>query len=138
MNKPPMPPQPTTKKIEAVVPIDTSNAALMKEIRATRVAVESVSDQVLELNERVRQIEDRADKTSSRVRGTSENDLKQDAAIATLVVKTEAIEKKTDAQTVILTDLRDGASKIAKHPAVVAFGLALISFLTALLARHTP
>lgn len=89
---------------------------------------------------------------SVKVRGTSENDLKQDSAIATLIVKTTTIEenqaaaKKRDEalaqalakNTGITERVETAMTAAAKHPAVIAFLLALVTFATGWLGRHMP
>lgn len=156
MNKPPMPEQPKTKEIPRVVPqVPATLEAVLREVRAsreeTRSAVANVADQVSELTERMRKVEERQDQSSVRVRGTSENDLKQDAAIARVLIeqaeakKRDAEAKKRDedlakalAENTALTDrAMTAAGSALKHPVVVAFLMAAFAFATAWLQRHT-
>lgn len=97
-------------------------------------------------------------RNSSRVRGVSDNDMAQEAKLAEVIVwrqnvtaelattKADAkeakdiatrVESKTDAQTKILTTLESNALRLVKHPLVQAFLIALITFVTAWLVKHT-
>jgi hypothetical protein len=65
------------------------------------------------------------DKTSDAVRGESKTNLDQDGALAAVLVKVDAIEKKTDVQTQMLTEAKEAATKVYKNPAFRAVATAL-------------
>lgn len=64
-------------------------------------------------------------KTSDAVKGESKTNLDQDGALAAVLVKVDAIEKKTDVQTQMLTEAKEAATKLWKNPAVKAVATAL-------------
>jgi seryl-tRNA synthetase len=107
--RPPGPQYIATKQIPRVeVPQNTLDAVLT-EVRAMRA---ESADQFLEVNERFRKIEYRLDDVerrqttnSTRVRGTSENDLKQDSAIATIFTEVDGLKESQAKQTTKLTGL---------------------------------
>lgn len=147
--KPPMPEQPKTKEIPAVTPIDASPAAIMREIRGLRGAVDNLGNQLLdtrvEFQAKIDELQGSLSKHSEPIRQTSRDNLRQDAAIATLVVRTEAIEQnqataaKERAETSAnVLAIKKAVGGVLKHPAVIALGLALVYFLTAWLEKHTP
>lgn len=151
MNKPPMPDQPKTKEIPAVVPqVPATLDAVLREVRETRHAVTAVVDQVSELNERVRQVEVSVEQSTARVnvqslkvRGTSENDLRQDAAIAELVVRTAAIETNQGAAAkeradtaAMVKEVRDTVVGVATNKKVIFVGKVLFALAVAYSAAH--
>lgn len=68
------------------------------------------------------EVKDRQANASMRVRAESDVNLKQDSAIAEILVKVESIEQKTDAQTAILSRLESGAKALIRHPKVQLAG----------------
>lgn len=96
-------------------------------------------------------VEARLSRNSERVGTTSENDLKQDAAIAKIVIDVEGVKKdvagaradvalvradvarvetKTEAQTVLLNDLKKLAKGLAKNPLAIGLLVAASNALT--------
>lgn len=151
-NRPPMPPQPTTKQIPAVsVPANTLDAVLT-EVRALRgdvqVAVEqgqSNGKALGELSERVARLEDRAATASMRAQAPSSHDLETAKALAQEVEARQALDKKvtniaaeTAAQTVMIQSLIDGAKTLAKNPTVHTIAVLLGALIIAWLKGHLP
>ncbi len=162
--KPPMPPQPTTKQIPAVsVPSDTMNAILV-ELRGMRGDVQDVKGDVDmlvgqgramakwrgEVEEWRATVDSALTRNSSRVKQPSSHDLETASAVASEVVartaletKVTSIEAKVDAQGKMLaanTATTDEIKKAVtgwfkKHPAV---GVALAGvIIEALRWAHT-
>ncbi len=136
------PKQPTTVALPAVPPWAIELTKGMNEVRSDvrgiRLDVSLVSNDVGVVKERVavleRRVDDsdkRASNASLRVRENSQQDLTQDAAIAQLVSQVGEIERKTDAQTVLLEKL----VKLAANPIVkqiaTAVGTAILTYLAA-------
>jgi len=90
------------------------------------------------LEHRVSAIEEakRNDSIPVKVGRVSENDSKQDAILADHTVRLEAIETKTDAQTVLLTDMKSFAAKLSRNPVVVGLLTAAATAATAWLAAR--
>lgn len=129
---------PTTRLPRVEVPQNTLDAVLT-EVRAMRADVHLVANDVTIIKERVRivemrvdDIEDRGTKHSGGIAKTSDHNLEQDAAIASVIVRVDNVEKKvdtvlekTDAQTVMLTEAKDAAKKLWANPAAKALASAL-------------
>ncbi len=148
----------STKQIPKVeVPGNTLDAVL-SEVRAMRGDVEILVEDGRRTNQRLTRLEERFDeldgrvmRASSRVKSVSESDLSQEARLAETITwrtqadeRLKAIEQKTDEQTRILVantqltdEIKSDLKSVLKHPAVQAFALAFITFVTAFLTRHT-
>lgn len=100
--------QELTDKVDALtITVDT----LQHDAKDTRLRLGRMER---ELDE----VKDRQTNASVRVKGESEVNLKQDAAIAMVITKVDRLEQKTDAQTAILEKLADGAKQVASNPKV--------------------
>lgn len=138
MIKPPMPEQPKTKEIPAVsapTPAPTI-AMVIQEVRSLGGIVEGLANEVIALGQRMGKMEDRQTAQSDRARAPSEHDVAAAAELAKERAAREALEKKVDAQTVLLTEnttatkeIRDAVVKtaglftrIVTHPKVVFVG----------------
>ncbi len=138
--KPPMPPQPTTKQIQAVtVPSNTMDAILV-ELRGMRGDVQDVKGDVDmlvgqgramakwrgEVEEWRATVDSALTRNSSRVKQPSSHDIETKAEVTALETKVASIETKVDAQGTMLaanTATTDEIKKAVtgwfkKHPAV--------------------
>ena len=145
-DKPPMPEQPKTTELPKPDRIEILLQEMRVEMRAgfgeLRGDVALVNSDMNIVKERVRVIEkwkiqeeERAARHSDNVRGVSQNDLKQDAAIGTLVadvagVKADVADIKQNQEAAkteradtaaLVRDVRDAVSTFfSKHPALAA------------------
>ncbi len=104
-----MPPQPPTTKLPAVQVPQSTLDAVLGEVRAMRMETGDkfieVSTRLSKMDNRIDDLERRQTSNSVRVRGTSENDLKQDAAIAGILTKVSGLERSQGEQTAKLVGL---------------------------------
>lgn len=102
----------------------TGFSAVEKRLDAIEANVDLQKGSVQDLMQRMARVEDRQNTSSMRVKAESDVNLKQDSAIAEILVKVDEIATKTDAQTQILTRLESGAKALIRHPRVqVAAGI---------------
>lgn len=139
--KPPMPPQPTTKQLPAM-----TDRALLEDLRSVvKEGFSRVDGHLLEFGERLvrveirqKDLEDRVARHSGGTRQLSETDAKHDAAIANAITRLErvetavqSIEAKTDRQTAILEKLESVAANPMVRRVAYAVGGAVLAYLTA-------
>lgn len=155
--KTPMPAQPKTKEIPAVVPqVPATLDAVLREMRGMREEArdrfQEQADLLMAFGQRLVSVEQRQENSSIRAREPSAHDLeakaelsKERAAREALAAEVTKIKDETAAQTTMIaqnTILTEKAVKalsgVAKHPAVIAFAFALLGFLTAWFKGHTP
>ncbi len=141
-DRPPMPPQPTTKEIHAVsVPANAMEAVLF-EIRGMRGDVQDVRDDVTmlvgqgrafskwrgEMEEWRATVDGAISRNSSRVKEPSSHDLQTAAVVAGVITAQQALGAKVDSiETMLVTNNAATAEiKLAvtgflkKHPSIVA------------------
>ena len=118
---------------------------LREEVVEVATQGRSMERRLLRVEEKVDELDGRMLRNSSRVQGTSQNDLKQDAAISNIITTQEehgkAIEKVSTAlaeNTVVTNEIKNVVTSALKHPAVIALGLAIVTFLTAWLGKQMP
>lgn len=148
-DKPPMPPQPTTKELPAVRVPQGQLDELVSIVKSGFASVNSRLDTVeanLELQggsvtdigkrltgveERVHDLETARRDNSMRAKASSAVDLEHDAAIQRLSADVKALAESANAQTAILQRL----DKVAANPTVrrvgYALAMALLSYLAA-------
>jgi hypothetical protein len=166
MNKPPKPTgpyrivesgpilPPTRPEMPAVRP-ETTDAILLREFRQLVGMVDNLGNQLVDHREETRaeiaEIKERIGKHSVGVNRTSQNDLRQDAAIATMLAEQAAAKTRDEAlakalaansaalaaNTILTDDVKKTVGGWLKHPVVVAFAMAALAFATAWLQRHT-
>ncbi len=115
-DKPPMPAQPTTAKIEAIPSWAADLSRSVKDgFNEVRADLQLVASDVSIVKERVRIVERRLDDhdtrastNSTRVKAASEVDLQQDAAISQLTVDVAEVKSKVSAiHTAVVGTLRN-------------------------------
>lgn len=118
--------------------VDSRLDALETNLDLQGGAVKDVGRRLTTLEERVGKIEDRQDTSSVRARSVTENDSKQDAAIAQLVTDVAELKETQKTQLAILQRL----DKVAANPMVrrvaYAIGLAILGYLGARGIRVLP
>lgn len=138
-----MPEQPKTKEIPAVTDralledltrsVKEGFTELRADIQLVSTDVSIVKDRVRVVEERVRTIEDdrRNDSMPAKVVRVTDNDAKQDAAIALIVTKVDKLEVTQQKQLAILTRLDEVAANPMVRRVAYAVGAALLAYLTA-------
>ena len=137
-----MPPQPTTKELPAVPQWAAELTILVKRMAADIGLVSNdlgiLKDRVGILEAAKVETENRASRNSAGVRGLSSANLEQDAQLLQektaredLAVKVDALDTKTDAQTLILKELLKLTEKPVVKLIATALGSAILSWLAA-------
>lgn len=137
-DKPPMPPQPTTKQLPAM----TDRALLedlAREMRGARADIGLVSNDLGIVKDRLVIVENwkgeqdaRASKLSGGVRGLSQSEAGQNMQIASLSVKVDELSKTNETQLAILARL----DKVASNPLVKTVMTILVTVLGTWAAAH--
>lgn len=91
----------------------------------------AANQRMTRLELRMDQVDKRASNQSERVRQASDVDLRHDAAIASLVTRSETLEGKVDAQLAILARLDAVAANPMVRRVAYALGAAVLSYLAA-------
>ncbi len=141
--KPPMPPQPTTVALEKVPAwaialkesVDGGIKLLRADIECVATDLTVVKDRVVILETWRNQSDERLSRASGGARQISMNDAKQDQRIDQLVEKVDTLDRKTDAQTAMLTEAKDAAAKLIANPIIrsilTMLGTAVLTWLAA-------
>jgi hypothetical protein len=137
MNKPPMPPQPTTKPMQRVeVGTDTLNTILLK-LNSVDSKLNSVVDSVIELQSWKKSQEERANKQSESAKQLSKADLGHEAAIASIIQKQDQMQQVLNTNTDMTQQVMSMVTSVYNNPLFKNFIIAVIAFTTAWLVRHT-
>lgn len=150
--KPSMPAQPTTVEFEKppswAIALSEKVAQGFASVDARLGTVEQnvtiLVDDKKTVNERLSRIETwkenevttRLNASSIRVQSVTEDTTKHDVAIANLTTKLVTIEEKTDAQTLILTEILNGGKALFKDPKFLALVAAAYTFAMWWLGKH--
>lgn len=133
---------------------EANDALIAVEVKRAQSDIRGLATKVSHLEEWRGAVEGtvmpRLDTHSIKVQRISDHDMEQESKIADMLVfqshvdnrftsqdkRLEVIEKKTDAQTVILTDIRDGAKALFKNPKFLALIAAAYTALMYWLGKH--
>ena len=143
MNKPPMPQQPSTTQLPAVPEwaieltrsVKDGFAKVDANLQLVTSDLEVVKGRVGNLEDARRLDEARVNAHSARVKGTSENDLRQDSAIAHVIVRLDTVEAnqtkaaeeraqtaaKVDETAANVVAIKDTVMGVVKDPRVIRF-----------------
>lgn len=95
-----------------------------------------IGRRMTEMERRVGGMEDRQTTNSVRVKSTTDENLKQDSAIATLVVDVAGLKTSQAAQTKHLETLVDGGKALMKNPKFLLLLAALYAYAMSWLGKH--
>ena len=150
--KPPMPPQPTTKQLPKVEVPQDQMTVVIQELRAIRTDIGLVANDVSLVKERVRlvevrvgSVEDQQKSNSIRARVDTESqvNLKQDAAIANVITRLDSVEanqqsaaKERADTAAMVKEVRDTVVGVATNKKVLFVGKVLFFAAAAYSAAH--
>ncbi len=127
-----MPEQPKTKELPAVPDWAIELTKSMKEgFRVTNANIETVSNDLGIVKQRVEILEAERTKLSGGVRGLSMSDAGQNQEISNLATQVAELATKTDAQTAILQQLVKLTEKPVVKLVATALGTAILTYLSA-------
>lgn len=114
-----------------------SDIAVVKNRQEVQAAqMKDLGKELGSLGERVDRLEGRTDTNSVRVRSTTDENLKQDSAIATLVADVAGLKTSQAAQTKHLETLVDGGKALMKNPKFLLLLAALYAYAMSWLGKH--
>jgi hypothetical protein len=129
-------PEQVTKPVEVSSVMHQRMDMIVGLVQQSRAEISANHDlligEVRTLSGRVGNLEERAQRTSNRVEGESRTNLQQESAIATIVTRVDAIEKKTDAQTAMLTK----AAGFLRDPKFIAVAMLAYGIIRSWAAKH--